>query len=244
MASPSTPVMPNGAPDRRRKPRKLHGFFVGFTLVFMILVLAGFLQTFFIPLAKGTFAKPPIVHLHGALFFSWTFLLVVQAALAATGRLRLHQRVGGIMGWLIIPMLALGTIVAARDTIDDFSASGKEADLAFFYGELADLAMFGLLAGAAMLYRHKPEYHKRWVIMGSLGLLGAAVGRITELADYGVDIFYVMIASVALYDLGSRRRVHVATLMGALVLLTISLSEEPIGNTQTWLDTAHRILNV
>lgn len=244
MTDPSERGSALSATDRRRVSHKMHGYFIAFTLVFMAFVMAGFSRTFFLPLAQGTFARPPLVHLHGALFFTWTFLLVWQAALAATGRLNLHRRIGRIAGWLIIPMLILGSIVAARDTIHDFGISRNEADLAFFYGELADLAMFGLLAGAAMLNRHKPEFHKRWVIMGSLGLLGAAVGRIPEIAEYGLDIFFAMIASVALYDLASRRRLHMATVVGALVLLTIGLSEEPIGNTRAWLNTAHWILGV
>ena len=55
--------------------------------------------------------------------------------------------------------------------------------------------MFGLLAGGAMLFRTKPEYHKRWVILGSLGLIGAAIGRIPEIDSQGQNIFLGLIAS-------------------------------------------------
>jgi hypothetical protein len=230
--------------NRRRVPKKLHSYFVGFTIVFALLVLAGFSRTFFLPIAKGTFAKPLVVHVHGALFFSWTALLVTQAVLAASKRLRLHRKVGSVAGWLIIPMLLMGTIVAARDTVHDYYAGNGNSALSFFYGELADLAMFGMLAGAAMLLRNKPDYHKRWVIMGSLGLLGAAIGRIPEISAFGLYIFLALIASVAAYDLASRRAVHAATLVGAAFLLAMNLSEEPIGNTQAWLRASHRMLGV
>ena len=164
--------------------------------------------------------------------------------LAPTGRLKLHRRIGSFAAWLVIFMLVMGTVVAARDTVHDFHAGDGDAALSFFYGELADLAMFGLLAGAAILLRRKPEFHKRLVIMGSLGLLGAAVGRIPELNGYGSYIFYGLISSVALYDLASRRAVHMATVIGATVLIIFNLSEEPIGNTRTWIDAAHHILKV
>ena len=227
-----------------RSPKKYHAFFVTFTAIFVLLVLTGFSRRFFIPLAKGTFSRPPIVHLHALLFFAWTLLLFSEAVLAATGRLRLHRRIGTIAAWLVIPMLVMGTVVAARDTVHDYQTGDGDAALSFFYGELADLAMFGLLAGAAMLLRSKTEYHKRFVILGSLGLLGAAVGRIPEIKGYGTYIFYAMIASVAIYDLASRRSLHKATLMGAVVLLALGVTEEPIGNTRAWIDTAHLMLKV
>src|SRR3954471_17128658 len=240
----SAPLVPTPGRDRRRVPKKLHSYFIGFTIVFALLVLAGFSRTFFLPMAKGTLAKPLIVHVHGALFFGWTALLVLQALLAATKRLRLHRKIGSFAGWLIIPMLLMGTIVAARDTVHDYNAGDGNAALSFFYGELADLAMFGVLASAAMFLRNKPDFHKRWVIMGSLGLLGAAIGRIPEISAFGLYIFVGLIASVAGYDVASRRAVHAATLIGAAVLLAINLSEEPIGNTQAWLSASHRILGV
>lgn len=167
----------------------------------------------------------------------------MQASFAATKRLKLHRKVGSLAGWLVLPMLILGTIVAARDTVHDFKV-GDGGALSFFYGELADLTMFGLLAGGAMLLRNKPEYHKRWVIMGSLGLIGAAIGRIPEISAYFLYIYLGLIASVAAYDVASRRAIHSATVMGAAVLLTLGLSEERIGNTATWLATAHKMLNV
>jgi hypothetical protein len=236
------PLVRTAGGKRRHTPKKLHSYFVAFTVVFALLVLTGFSRTFFLPMARGTLAKPLVVHAHGALFFAWTALLVLQAFLAASKRLRLHRRIGSFAGWLIIPMLLMGTIVATRDTVHDFHTGDGNAGLSFFYGELADLAMFGLLAGAAMLLRNRPEFHKRWVILGSLGLLGAAMGRIPEIHGYVLYIFLGLIASVALYDFATRRTLHLASIIGASVLLALNLSEEPIGNTQAWLSVSHRML--
>lgn len=95
-----------------------------------------------------------------------------------------------------------------------------------------------------MLLRHRPEYHKRWVILGSLGLIGAAIGRIPEISSFFLYIYLGLIASVAAYDLASRRAVHPATVIGAAVLLLLGLSEERIGNSAFWLQTAHHLLQV
>ena len=245
-AFPEAPsaASPKTAASRRRPGKKLHWYFILFTAVYVLFVLAGFSRSFFIPVAQGTFSRPPIVHVHAALFFGWTGLLLVQALLASTGRLRLHRKMGSAAAWLVVPMLILGAVVSARDAINDFNSGEGEERLSFLYGEFADLAMFGLLTGAAMLLRNKPEFHKRWVIMGSLGLLGAALGRIDEVSDWGFFIFVGMIASVGLYDLASRRAIHVATIMGAAVLLVLNLSQGPIGDSAVWLSTAHRLLQV
>lgn len=235
---------PAAAKLRRRVPRKLHAYFVSFTLLFTAFVLAGFSRSFFIPVANGTFSRPPFIHIHAALFFGWTSLLLLQAVLAATRRIRAHRRLGSMSAWLILPMLVTGSVVAARDTINDFNAGEGEERLAFFYGELADLAMFGLLTGAAMLLRNKADIHKRWVILGSLGLLGAAMGRIPEISSSGFYIFVGLIMSVAAYDVASRRSVHWATVLGAAILLGLNLTQAPIGNSSGWLQAAHRLLQV
>ncbi|MEQ7874338.1 hypothetical protein ABDK56_10085 [Sphingomonas sp. ASV193] len=231
-------------PHLRRAPKKLHGYFVVFTIVFAVVVLTGFSRTFFLPMARGSLSKPLVVHLHGAFFFAWTGMLLLQAGLAATKRLKMHRRVGSVAGWLVLPMLFLGTLVASRDTVHDFYAGDGDAALSFYYGELADLAMFGLLAGGAMLLRQKPDFHKRWVILGSLGLIGAAIGRIPEISSFFLYIYLGFIASVAVYDIASRQRVHLATIIGAAVLLFLGLTEERIGNSTYWLRTAHHLLAV
>jgi hypothetical protein len=235
---------PTSASAARPAPRKLHVYFVVFALLFAAIVLTGFSRTFFIPMARGVLAKPLIVHVHGAIFFAWTALLVTQATLAATKRLRAHRKVGSIGAWLVLPMLVLGTWVATIDTIHDYGAGDGDAALSFYYGELADLAMFGLLAGGAMLLRHKPEFHKRWVLLGSLGLIGAAIGRIPEISSFNLYIFLGLIASVACYDIASRRSIHPATWIGAATLVLIGLSEEWVGSTAFWLQAAHRLMGL
>ena len=113
-------------PQRARQvSRKLHGYFIAFSLVFAAIVLVGFSRSFFIPMARGSLSKPLAVHVHGGLFFAWTALLVTQAVLAANKRLKEHRKVGSIASWLVLPMLVLGSIVAARDTVHDFKGASK-----------------------------------------------------------------------------------------------------------------------
>ena len=100
------------------------------------------------------------------------------------------------------------------------------------------------LAGAAFWFRHRPEWHKRFIPLSCLALMGAAVGRIPEVASHGTVILLAMVLSLFGYDLAARREFHPATLFGTLLLLTLVFTQAPIGDTAAWLAFAHRLLGV
>ena len=60
-------------------------FYHWMALACLAISVLGFLPTFFVPVAQGTFARPPIVYVHGLLFFSWTIFFCTQTWLAASG---------------------------------------------------------------------------------------------------------------------------------------------------------------
>lgn len=63
-------------------------------MVFVVIAFGGFTPTYWAAVASGTFAAPPIVHVRGALLFSWTLLYLIQTALVASGRTTRHQALG------------------------------------------------------------------------------------------------------------------------------------------------------
>lgn len=77
----------------------------------------------------------------------------------------------------------------------------------------------------------------------SLSCKADAYVRFPPIADI-THVFVALIASVAVYDLMACRRVHLATIIGAAVLLALGLTQEAIGDTAVWLDTAHHLLKV
>lgn len=81
-------------------------FFPAMAGVAVLAVLIGFGRTYALPMARGTFRAPWVVHLHGAFAASWVLLFAVQPLLVRWGGLRWHRRIG----WIAIPV-AVGVAV-------------------------------------------------------------------------------------------------------------------------------------
>src|SRR2546423_8747752 len=53
-------------------------FYLWMAGVFVLIAFGGFTPTYWAHVASGTFHGPPILHIHGALLFSWTLLYLMQ----------------------------------------------------------------------------------------------------------------------------------------------------------------------
>ena len=66
-------------------------FFATMAYICALIAIAGFVPTYWAPVASGTFTGSPILHVHGLLFSAWPILFIVQARLAAAGRFDRHR---------------------------------------------------------------------------------------------------------------------------------------------------------
>lgn len=217
-------------------------FFVAFIAAAILLVLAGFGRTFVVPLVHGTFSAPWFVYVHAALFFAWMGLLMTQAVLAMRRRVDWHRRLGGVGAVLVPAMVVSGLAVASWATRRDVAAGQEHEALAFFFGQCMDMLLFGTLASATMWMRGTPATHKRLVLLATLAILGAAVGRIPGLGVAANWVTVVLLACLAIFDLRSLGRLHRATGFGSIWLLGGIFMEEPLGNTAIWLAMAQHII--
>lgn len=233
--------------DRATPGRRLNNrarawwFFVAFAALAAAVVLAGFSRSFFVPVARGSFAAPRTVYVHAAFFLSWVSLLIAQTSLATLRKIAWHRRLGWCAAFLVPGMAVSGTAVSLWATSRDVRAGQGDTALSFFFGLMLDVVSFSMLASAGLLMRRRPDVHKRLLVMATLAVLGAALGRIPAIGKMADLVTLGLFLSVVAYDMATRRRIHLATVGGGLVLAG-QTALAPLGSTQAWLSVARRII--
>src|SRR5438874_13098910 len=86
-------------------------FYLWMAGVFVLMAFGGFTPTYWAPVASGTFHGPPILHIHGALLFSWTLFYFMQTAWIASGHKPTH-RAWGLAGIALFRVLMCSILVA------------------------------------------------------------------------------------------------------------------------------------
>ena len=211
-------------------PRRRTRFYTGMALVAIAIVIAGFGPGF----VKGAGRRAPVnllVGLHGAVFTAWLLLFLAQTLLVGKGRLGAHRRLGYVGAALAVLMVVFGyttAIAMARRGFDlsgDLNAAADPLGLLVF--QLGDLLSFGVLVGAAVWYRRRPEVHKRLMLLATVGsLMGAPlvhlISHIPPLRDTKAPVilipFVLLYFASAVHDRLRRGRIHPVSLWGAVAL--------------------------
>jgi hypothetical protein len=218
--------------------------YLAIALFFSALVTWGFWRSYFGPLLAGTVDRPWVVHLHAAVFVGWVLLLVAQAALVVTGRVRLHRRIGAVgmlYGALVFFVGVLVSIVAPALRVRAGNFPIEVGGMVAIYS-LADLLLFGAFLAFAFVYRSRPEVHKQWVIAATAALGGAAIGRVlkTDSPEYLLTWLAPVLALIAI-DLVARRRVRAVPLVsGALIVVAFFKSQ--LRPAPAWRDIGAALL--
>jgi uncharacterized membrane protein YozB (DUF420 family) len=158
-------------------------FYFGFGFVGIAAIAIGFSTTFILPIYRGTFVAPAVVHLHGALALSWVILLIAQSFLVRMQLTPLHRRVG-LMGLpLAFGILLTGVMVALQAARRDFASQGPVAASAIV-GVFTTLSIFVLLVGFAIFWRRWPDWHKRLILLATILVLWPAWFRFRHLLPW------------------------------------------------------------
>jgi hypothetical protein len=235
-------VLIEGAPPRARPARRK--FYVGISLLITAIVIAGFAPQLYASLVVGV-ERPWILHLHGAVYMGWLALLISQAVLASRGRIALHRRVGSFGIAYAVLVLILGLVVTFAAPVLHVRAGEWSMERAgsFLPIPLGDMVLFGGFFGAAVAYRSRPEIHKRLVLLASVALMFAGVGRLwfSDSWQLTLTMWYLPVVLAMGYDLLTMRRIHPVYLIGVAVM-TVALLRIPFGNSELWLDIARPML--
>lgn len=148
---------------------------------FLAIAVIGFSTTFFIPLARGTFRAPPIIHIHGALLFAWLLFFILQASLIHKRRILTHRQLGLMGAALCVAIVVSGVLVGLYATRRDLAAGGDDLVLGQFVNILIEMVLFGSLVAAAIALRRDGESHKRLLLLATISALAPAWLRFRHL---------------------------------------------------------------
>jgi hypothetical protein len=208
-------------------------FFPAMALLILGVVVLGFAQSYFF--AGMLRAKLPntLVHIHGALFVSWIFFLVIQTSLVAARKVKWHMTLG--LGGVILPplMLVFG-VLTLFDSIRR-NGTGVPPEL-LLVGDLGELLLFAALTSWALLARRDAASHKRLMILGTMALLGPAIDRwpIPHGVLFTLGVYFCLPLLVVAYDLWSHRRIHRSTAVAYAMIAVVTLTVLPVSRLGFW----------
>jgi hypothetical protein len=192
-----------------------------------MLIVAGFTRTYLVGGLVTSPAVPAVLHVHGAVFAGWLILFVTQATLVSRQSYAMHQRLGIAAVIFTFLMMVLG--VATAITVARRGDQGTpDADFgswqAFLLLNLMTLFLFESLVFAAWYFRKSPQAHKRLMLVATIGGLAApGIGRLPFIHGHPERVAMALFALLLvgpIYDLVTRRRVHMAYVGGVLASLT------------------------
>jgi hypothetical protein len=227
-------------------------FFSGMAILAALTVFGGFAPTYYLKGLYGTPTLSTVRHLHGVTFTLWMVLLLVQTALIVARRTAWHRRLGIAGTVLAGGMLITGAAVAisAARHPPAVVAPGLPPPLVFLLIPLSDLAAFAILAGWGLHNRRTPDVHKRLMLLATIAILPAALGRmvfpggVLDFLDLPVGpltltgLTALFVGGCLLYDRLAHGRVYAATLWGGAFLLVLQVLRLFVAGTAAWLRVA------
>jgi len=206
------PTRVNSAASRPLPVRLLDKYFYFFmSLLVAALVIYGFSHTVNGNLFHPRVPRPTLLAFHAACFSAWVVFFIFQSALIRTHNVRLHRLTGWFGAALGVTMVLLGYSIAVVMAHFKLHTLHDNFAVQFLIVPLFDITNFTILFTLAILWRRKPEFHRRLILLATCDLTSAAFGRFPFDFPpplqfyYGVDALIVL---GVLRDLIVNRRVH------------------------------------
>ena len=245
------------APSRMAARAGATQFYFYMSLCCAFVAFTSFVPTYWLPMKAGTLKVNPIVHIHGAVFFSWSLFLVFQTWLASSGRVARHRSVGLIGVSFATAMTIFGTLVAINGLKEAAAIGMRDEGIAFVIVPLSTIAFFAVIFTLAIANVRRPDLHKRLMLLAAISILDAPIARwfLTFLAPPGAVgpppvaaaippavVAYLLVVAAMVFDWRTRGRPHAVYAIGGTALLLLNLLNVPISASHPWHAFASRLL--
>jgi hypothetical protein len=223
-------------------------FVTGLALAMIATSLVGFLPSIIHP-AERREPLSALAAAHGIVILAWLLVFLIQSRLIATRHVAWHRRLGLAAIAILAPMIPLAyttTIALVRrgyDLSGDLTRGiGNDAAYQSVF-PLFNTVIFSALAIAALVYRRRPEIHKRLMLFANIELMPAPllhlIGHSPWLASLphaiiAVPIF-AFVGAAVWSDFWVKGRIHPLTWSLAILrIVSGPLEAGPIGKSTAW----------
>jgi len=242
--------------DRRPRTR----FYLALALVCAAIAILGFAPTYWLQLPAGTFKGTPLLHIHGALATAWVLFLISQSMFVTRGSIARH-RDWGLFGISLASVLTVVAVMVAIESMTSKLAEGAGDPVrSFLIVPLSGIVMFAGFTAAAVANIRRPEWHRRFMIVGTVALLGAAMARVFFFFAMGTGpgvrpglmdapppaampllsglLLELILVAGMIHDKRKHGRVHPSWIYGFVIMTTVTVLRVPFGETHLWLAVA------
>lgn len=236
--------------------RAMGTFYVWMAGLFVLIAFSGFAETYWLQIPAGTFTGSPLLHLHGILYSAWTLFFLSQTWLAATGRMQ-HHRAWGVAGVsLATAMVFVGMATGIASMQKDVAGGFAQQARAFAIVPLTAAVLFAVLVAWAVVTVKKPETHKRLMMLATMSILQAPIGRFFFLTigggggpgsrpgagppapavtTVGAGVVVAVLILVALvYDWRKNGKPHPVYLVGGAAVVLIEIGRVALADSPQW----------
>ena len=239
MSEQATTVADVSRPSIEAQTRSM--FFVGISGILLLLVLIGFSPTLYLRAYFDAPEMPVYLLIHGVFLTAWFVWFFIQTSLVAAHRTDLHRRFG-IVGIVIGAAVVVASAIATFGIIPRTIALGGdlEANMALYAGaiwaNLGTAVTFSILLSFAIWNRHRPEFHKRLMLLSSIAIVGPAFARIARYpwfqisesqvvneSVYALGGLLLLLLALVVYDRVVNKRLHPVTMWGAPIVVATPL---------------------
>jgi hypothetical protein len=235
--------------------RRAGTFYVGLSAACLAIAVLGFMPTYWLQLAPGTFDGPPLVHVHAVLFSAWPLYFLVQTLLAARGQIARH-RAWGLLGVSLATAMVIVGIAVANDALVTRLEDGYgDRARAFHIVSMSMMALFAVFVATALACVSRPEVHKRLMVLATVSILPPATARLFFAINVGIGpglrpsggppravdsvLMSAMVADMVILaaivqDVRTRGRPHPVYVVGGTIVLAVQILRGPLSTTQWW----------
>jgi hypothetical protein len=245
--SPMADATPARTPGGRRPFR---WGYVSWGFICLMISVIGFWPSYVAPLLTAKYTSPSaMMTWHIVSTGLWLVLLILQPLLVQFRRIKVHRLLGWFGAMVAVAVIDTGVRVQV-DVMRRYAANGDELNAVVIpLIRLTLLGGFAVCVALAVAVRHRPQWHKRLLILGTFPLLqsafdrmGANVFNLPEIRGMFAAFGHIGLITVFLiWDRITTGYFHPVTRWGAAICILFYLFSPVLTGTDWWRQLAAQL---